>query len=98
MKEMAAFRNARNLTEPILEWKYLLFNWNDKPEHLARAIEMARDAGVEFISFWPTNNPFWGWSWRYRLGLLDRFGKKCWKGLEVDLRPEPHHGKPLPQF
>ena len=26
MRTMAAFRNARGLTNPILEWKYLLFN------------------------------------------------------------------------
>ena len=25
MKQMAAYRDARGLTEPILEWKYLLF-------------------------------------------------------------------------
>lgn len=92
MKQMAAYRDARGLTNPILEWKYLLFNWNDKPEYLARAIEMAKEAKLDFISFWPTNNPFWGMSWRYRLGLLNKFGRKNWKGLELDLRPPPRHG------
>jgi hypothetical protein len=92
MKQMAAYRDARGLTDPILEWKYLLFNWNDKPEYLARAIEMAKEAKLDFISFWPTHNPFWGMSWRYRLGLLNKFGRKNWKGLEVDLRPAPRHG------
>lgn len=92
MKAMAEFRNARGLTQPILEWKYLLFNWNDKPEYLERAIEMAKAAKLDFISFWPTNNPFWGMSWRWRLGMLNRFGRKCWKGLEVDLRPEGLRG------
>ena len=58
MRQMAAYRDARGLTQPILEWKYLLFNWNDKPEHLERAIAMAREAKLDFISFWPTNNPF----------------------------------------
>jgi hypothetical protein len=92
MKQMVAYRNARGLTNPILEWKYLLFNWNDKPEYLTRAIEMAKEAKVDFISFWPTNNPFWGMSWRYRLGLLNKFGRKNWKGLEMDLRPPPLYG------
>jgi MoaA/NifB/PqqE/SkfB family radical SAM enzyme len=92
MRQLAAYRDARGLTQPILEWKYLLFNWNDKPEHLERAIAMAREAKLDFISFWPTNNPFWGMSWRWRLGLLNRFGRKCWKGLEVDLRPEGRCG------
>ena len=43
MKAMAAYRDARGLKMPILEWKYLLFNWNDHPKTIARAIEMAKD-------------------------------------------------------
>ena len=87
MKALVAFRNARGLTRPVLEWKYLLFNWNDHPTTIAQAIEMAKAAGVDIISFWPTCNPFFGMSWRYRLGLLNNVGVKCWKGREVDLRP-----------
>ena len=86
MKALVEYRNARGLEKPTIEWKYLLFNWNDRPETIARAIEMAKAAGVDMISFWPTCNPFFGISWRYRLGLLDGVGVKCWKGLEVDLR------------
>jgi len=98
MKLMAEYRNARGLIEPILEWKYLLFNWNDKPEYLERAIEMAKAAKLDFISFWPTNNPFWGMSWRYRLGQLNRFGRKTWKGIEVDLRPEGRRGTKVHKY
>jgi MoaA/NifB/PqqE/SkfB family radical SAM enzyme len=94
MKEMAAYRDARGLTQPILEWKYLLFNWNDHPRYIERAIGMAREAKLDFISFWPTNNPFYGISWRYRLGLLNHIGVKSWKGREVDLRPEGRFGAP----
>jgi hypothetical protein len=74
------------LNRPILEWKYLLFNWNDRRWMIERAIEMAREAGMDAISFWPTNNPFYGWSYRYRLGMLNDVGVGCWKGREVDLR------------
>jgi MoaA/NifB/PqqE/SkfB family radical SAM enzyme len=88
MHELAKFRDARGLRQPILEWKYLLFNWNDHPRTLARAIEMAREIGVDIFSIWPTNNPFYGASWRYRLGLLNHIGVQCWKGREVILRPE----------
>jgi len=86
MEKMAAFRDARGLKQPFLEWKYLLFNWNDSPKTIARAIEMAKDAGVDIISFWPTNNPFYGISWRYHLGLMDKIGVQTWKGREVFLR------------
>jgi hypothetical protein len=97
MKALVEYRNARGLSQPILEWKYLLFNWNDKPAALEQAVEMARAAGVDMISFWPTNNPYFGYSWRYRLGMLDRFGVKCWKGRELDLRKEtPKQKLPVP--
>ena len=33
MKKMVAYRDARGLKQPLLEWKYLLFNWNDQPAH-----------------------------------------------------------------
>jgi pyruvate-formate lyase-activating enzyme len=86
LKALVAYRNARGLQTPILEWKYLLFNWNDRRETIQRAIEMATAAGVDIISFWPTNNPFYGYSFRYRMGALNDVGVKCWKGREIDLR------------
>ena len=89
MRDMVAYRNARGRQAPILEWKYLLFNWNDHPDHIERAIEMARAIGVDIISFWPTNNPFYGTSWRYRLGLMNHIGEACWKGREIDFRKKP---------
>jgi uncharacterized Fe-S cluster-containing radical SAM superfamily protein len=86
LKALVEFRNARGRSRPLLEWKYLLFNWNDRPAVLERAVEMARAAGVDAISFWPTNNPLQGFSWRYRLGRLNHIGEASWKGREVDLR------------
>lgn len=88
MKQMVAYRDARSLKMPILEWKYLLFNWNDSPKSIQRAIEMAKEIGVDLISFWPTSNPFYGISWRYRLGGFSHIGRPSWKGREVILRPE----------
>ena len=88
MKQMAAYRDARGLKMPILEWKYLLFNWNDSEETIEKAIKMATDIGVDIISFWPTRNPFYGISWRYLVGAFDEIGRPSWKGREVILRPE----------
>jgi uncharacterized Fe-S cluster-containing radical SAM superfamily protein len=87
LKALVAYRDARDLTEPVLEWKYLLFNWNDHPQTLARAIELAKAAGVDTISFWPTHNPFYGYSYRYALGRFNHIGVSSWKGREVHLRP-----------
>jgi len=88
MKAMVAYRDARGQKLPVLEWKYVLFNWNDHPKTIARAIEMAREIGVDIISFWPTHNPFYGSSWRWHLGGFKNVGVPCWKGREVILRPE----------
>jgi len=87
MKALVAYRDARGLTQPILEWKYLLFNWNDHSQTIDRAIELAKAAKVDAISFWPTHNPFFGFSYRYVLGRLNHIGVPSWKGREVDLRP-----------
>src|ERR1017187_9832283 len=87
MKALVEHRNAQGLTQPLLEWKYLLFNWNDHPQTIAQAIELAKAAGVDAISFWPTHNPFYGYSYRYAFGWLNHVGVKSWKGREVDLRP-----------
>ena len=88
MKALVAYRNAKGLDAPLLEWKYLLFNWNDHPQTIKQAIEMAKVAGVDMISFWPTHNPFFGISYRYKLGQFNHIGVKSWKGREVDLRPK----------
>jgi len=86
MKALVDYRNAKGLSRPLIEWKYLLFNWNDRRRTIERAIEMAKEARVDAISFWPTNNPYYGFSWRYRLGMLNHVGEATWKGREVDLR------------
>jgi MoaA/NifB/PqqE/SkfB family radical SAM enzyme len=88
MKSLVAYRDARGLRQPVLEWKYLLFNWNDHSKTIARAIELAQAARLDIISFCPTHNPFYGMSWRYHLGRMNGIGVKRWKGQEVVLRPE----------
>ncbi len=88
MKALVTYRNTRGLATPLLEWKYLLFNWNDHRRTIGQAIEMAKAAGVDAISFWPTHNPFYGYSYRYALGCLNHVGVASWKGREVDLRPQ----------
>ena len=97
VKALVAYRNSKGLKMPLLEWKFLLFNWNDHPRTIARAIELAKAAGVDLISFWPTNNPWYGYSWRFRLGSLRHVGIKNWKGREVDLRPQTPDPQAKPQ-
>jgi uncharacterized Fe-S cluster-containing radical SAM superfamily protein len=64
---LVAERRRRGSTSPIIEWKYVVFRWNDRPEQVERAVRLAREAGVDRISFWPAVIPVTGISWRYRL-------------------------------
>jgi len=87
MELLTAERDAKGLTRPVIEWKYVLFNWNDRQDTIRRAIELAQAAQVDVISFWPTSIPWYGRSWRYHLkGYFKNIGKPVWKGREVDFR------------
>jgi sulfatase maturation enzyme AslB (radical SAM superfamily) len=50
---------------PHIEWKYVVFRWNDRAEHVARTVELARAAGVDTLSFWHTFSPVYGISARF---------------------------------
>ncbi len=86
MKALVDYRNKNNLGG-VIEWKYVLFNWNDKKVYIDQAIKLAKEAGVNKITFWPTGNPLWGISWRYYVkSYFKKFGLKNSKGvIEVNL-------------
>lgn len=67
LKRLVEWRESSGKTTPAIEWKYILFNWNDRETMINRAIELAKEAGVDMISFWPTRHPISGISWRYYL-------------------------------
>ncbi len=87
LRALVKARDTLGNPGPRIEWKYLLFSWNDRPSQIQRAVELAREAGADRISFWPTNDPWYGLSWRYRLGRLNHIGTPSWKGRELILRP-----------
>lgn len=72
MKKLVDLRNERDVKTLKIEWKYVVFNWNDREHMLLEAIDLARAAGIDGISFWPTISPFWGWSWRYYFKLYSK--------------------------
>ena len=87
MRRFVEYRDQRSGKSPIIEWKYVLFNWNDQPEMIQRAIQLAKEAKVDIISFWPTRSPIYGISWRYYLSpFWKNLGQRSWKGREIILR------------
>lgn len=82
--DLIAYRNLLGKTTPVVEWKYVLFNWNDRSHMIQRAIELAHAAQVDVLSFWPTRTPLHGMSWRYYLGrYFSTIGQPSWKGREI---------------
>ena len=86
MKDLVAYRDVRTRTKPEIVWKYLLFRWNDRRSHLDKAIELAREAGVDRVLFEKTLSPFYGISWRYYLGWLKNVGEDSLGNRLVTLR------------
>jgi hypothetical protein len=80
MRDLVRFRNERGLKKPVIDWKYVLFNWNDRPEAIDTAITKAKECGVDILSFWQTNTPYYGKSFRH---YYRKVAKPCWKGWEI---------------
>jgi hypothetical protein len=96
MQELVRYRNQQGRQRPLIEWKYVLFRWNDHRRTINRAVALARQAGVDAISFWPATIPITGRSWRYRLGgHARRIGDASWKGRELRLTAEQHDKPPF---
>lgn len=73
MKRLVELRNLREQTKPIIIWKYVVFNWNDKKKHLEKTLQLANEAKIDKVCFWGTYWPILGTSWRF---LLARYWKK----------------------
>ncbi len=69
---LVALRNRRGLRRPRIDWKYVVFRWNDRPAYVRRAIELARQAGADSIQFVFARNPVWAMSWRFLLSPFFR--------------------------
>jgi MoaA/NifB/PqqE/SkfB family radical SAM enzyme len=107
LRHFVTFRNGRGLTKPLIQWKYVVFRWNDSRRDIEQAIELAREAGVDSINFTFARTPLHGISLRFffspffrRLGAagglrwrmrIVRFSQGCVTGRHADERA---HGGP----
>jgi MoaA/NifB/PqqE/SkfB family radical SAM enzyme len=84
MKKVIDERNRLGKKTPTIEWKYVVFNWNDKDDHINRAIELAKEAGVDLISFMSGGAPDQYLSKRYKSSAFFRnLGQPSWRGREI---------------
>jgi hypothetical protein len=56
---------------PFINWRYILFTWNDSDEEMGLARAMAADIGVDRLSWEITDHPEGAFSARYRPGTPD---------------------------
>jgi hypothetical protein len=50
---------------PVVNWRYILFTWNDSDEEMQRAREMAADIGVDRLTWEITDHPEGAFSRRF---------------------------------
>lgn len=91
MADMVAFRDALQSPRPLIEWKYVVFEWNDSEKEIDSAIRIAKETQVDIISFWhggmPPGSP--GVSTRFKTEqYFQNLGEESWKGRQLVLRPE----------
>ncbi len=72
-----AIRNLRAMTDekrragrdlPVLNWRYILFNWNDSDEEMDRARKLAMEIGIDRLSWEITDHPENAYSRRFMPG------------------------------
>jgi len=56
---------------PFVNWRYILFKWNDSDEEMARARQMAADLGVDRLCWELTDHPEDSFSRRFAPGTPD---------------------------
>lgn len=84
MKNMVQIRNEAGTRTPIIEWKYVVFAWNDSVVEIERAIAMAKEAHVDILSFWPGGGSrLWVSSKFHSDPYFLQLGNKSWKGREI---------------
>jgi wyosine [tRNA(Phe)-imidazoG37] synthetase (radical SAM superfamily) len=57
MRQLVKYRDEQQLSKPVIEWKYVVFEWNDSEEEINRAISLAKYANVDKISFYRGGMP-----------------------------------------
>ncbi|MEW6363606.1 MAG: radical SAM protein [Acidobacteriota bacterium] len=80
MGALVAARNAAGRESPIVNWRYILFNWNDSDEEMNGARRMAMCLGVDRLCWEITDHPPGCASTRYAPGTsdYDRIRHEIW--------------------
>ncbi len=80
LRAMADEKRSAGRDLPFLNWRYILFNWNDSEAEMARARELAADIGVDRLCWELTDHPEDAYSRRFGAGspALDAIRHEIW--------------------
>jgi MoaA/NifB/PqqE/SkfB family radical SAM enzyme len=71
LRAMVDEKRAHGLDVPVINWRYILFNWNDSDDEMNRAREVAAEIGVDRLTWEITDHPEDGYSRRFVPGSPD---------------------------
>jgi len=71
LRAMADEKRRSGRDVPFLNWRYILFTWNDSDAEMARARELAADIGVDRLCWEMTDHPETAYSRRFVPGSPD---------------------------
>jgi len=71
LRMMADQKHAAHLDVPVLNWRYILFNWNDSDDEMDRARALASEMGIDRLCWEITDHPEEAFSRRFLPGAAD---------------------------
>jgi hypothetical protein len=72
LRLMADEKRSAGRDVPVLNWRYILFTWNDTDEEMSRARDLASGMGIDRLSWEITDHPEDAFSRRFAPGTPDR--------------------------
>jgi len=68
MRRMVEERNKTGREVPFINWRYILFNWNDSDKQMKQVKTLAREIGVDRFTWEITDHPVEAKSEKYQVG------------------------------
>ena len=90
MRRMMEERRRTGKTKPFVHWRYLLFRWNDSDEHIAEALRLRDELGVDELKFMLSWTPMDGRSLRRAPGTAGFAAIKEHAAYQDGYCPEPY--------
>lgn len=75
---------------PFVNWRYILFKWNDNDAEMSRARQLAAEIGVDRLCWEITDHPEHAYSRRFAPGTDD------WKRIRHEVWDDNHLGSAIP--